>query len=224
MGRINSSIGSVAQNPQQTDNMKRFVVEDPTAPQQMEQQQIEQPPVFDRRRSSNVPPNYVQAHAHEVIDVGDEEDIFEAVEQIRKKRNSLDPDKKNKIEILLGLKRKYGKIKIDNHVITLRNLSAKESKRLVKSAFDLQKEEKHIDQIYDIRNFTLAFAIYAIDDVKISDILGKNDNLEMRVSMIEEMPEDAIIELHKFYESDIASNQPKNEVEAKEVVEDIKKS
>jgi len=220
MGRIESSIGSLAQNPRQ-ERIKRLVVDDPTAPQ------MEQPPVFDRRRAP-VDPSiayaHEMAHANEVIEVADGEDVFEKVDEVRRKRNSLDPDKKNKLEVLLGLKRKYGKMDIDGHTITLRNLSAKESKQLVKSAFDLQKEQKHVDQIYDIRNFTLAFAMYAIDDVKISDILGENDNLEMRVSMIEEMPEAAIVELHEFYENNIAVRQPQTEMEAKEVIEDIKKS
>ena len=220
MVRINSSIGSLAQNPQQMDRIKKFVVDDPMAPQEIEQQK----PSFDRRRNYNVSTEPTIAQANEIIEVADTDNIFEEVEEIRRKRNSLDPDKKNKLEIILGLKRKYGKINIDGHIITLRNLSAKESKQLVKTAFDLQKEQKHVDQIYDIRNFTLAFSIYSIDDVKISDILGENDNLEIRLSMIEEMPEAAIIELHEFYEKNIAMRQPNTEAEAKEVIEDIKKS
>jgi len=220
MVRIDSSIGSLAQNPQQSDKTKRFVVDDPTAPQEIEQQK----PSFDRRRNYNVSTEPTMAQANEIIEVSDSDNIFEEVEEIRRKRNSLDPDKKNKLEVLLGLKRKYGKVNIDGHIITLRNLSAKESKQLVKTAFALQKDQKHVDQIYDVRNFTLAYSIYSIDDIKLSDILGENDNLETRVSMIEEMPEAAIIELHEFYENNIAIKQPNTEVEAKEVIEDIKKS
>ena len=220
MGRINSSIGTLAQNSNSANTMKKFTVDDPTLQQEDVPQQA---PIFDRRRAQQFQATEEVPHAHERIDVADGEDVFEKVEEVRRTRAALEPDKKNKIELLLGLKRKYANVTIDGHEITLRNLTAKESKMLVKTAFTMQEENRQVDQLYDIRNYTIAFAIYAIDDVKISDILGENDNMDMRVSLIEEMPESAVSELHASYEEFIAIKAPKTEAEVKEVIEDIKK-
>jgi len=206
MGRINSSIGSFAQNPNSANGVKKFTVDDPT----MREPQVE------RHFQSTEPIN-------EKIEAAESEDIFKELEEIRQTRVSLEPDKKNKIELLLGLKRKYANLKIDDHVITLRNLSAKETKVLINTAFTMQLEDRKVDYIYDIRNYTLAFAIYAIDDVKISDILGDNDNMETRISLIEEMPEDSVSEMHAFYEEHIVVKAPKSKEEAKEVIDSIKK-
>jgi len=233
MGKINSSIGALAQNADSPNTVKKFVVDDPTATAQpgldalndIKQAPPPIPPIRGSRRLNYGAQEQQQNNpqAHERIDVAEGDDIFEKVEEVRKTREALDPEKKNKLEILLGLKRKYGNLEIDDHTITLRNLSAKESKVLVKSAFSMQEENRKVDQLFDIRNYTLAFALYAIDDVKISDILGMNDTMEMRLSMIEEMPEAAISELHEFYEKNIAVRQPQTEHEAKEVMGDIKK-
>jgi hypothetical protein len=222
MANINSSIGKLAQNSDSINQVKRYSVDDPTG---IKEEDI---PIYDKRhrRQGNEILNE-NLDAHERIDIAEGEDVFKKIEEIenlKKRKASIDPDRKSKIEVLLGLKRRYANTEIDGHVITLQNLSAKESKLLVKTAFTMQEENRKVDQIYDIRNYTLACALYAIDDEKISEILGEDDNIETRLSLIEEMSETAISELHTFYEEKVAIKPPQDKKEAKEVIEDIKKS
>lgn len=214
MGKINSPIGSFAQNS--SERFKKFTVDDPTLEGGDEgvSEGGDEGVSIDMRSTPQ---------AHERIELADDDQLFDKIDEMRRARNSLDPDKKNKIEVLLGLKRRYADREVDGHLITLRNLSAKETKAIVGAAYVMEKESRKVDSLYDIRDYTLAFSIYAIDGEKISDILGDDDNMETRVSLIEEMPESAILELHSFYESEIAVKPPKDKREAEEVVEDIKK-
>lgn len=215
MTEINSSIGKITSDQKP---MKRYTVDGPEA-----DFGVKENPVETRRRrfqQQQQQPNVPNSRMAYVANNESEEDIFKQAERMRAEKNKMAPDNKNKIEVLLGLKRKYGEITIDDHKIVLRSLSAKESKFIINSAYDIANE-KPIDKVYNLRHNTLAFSLFSIDGEEISDIIG--DDFDIKLSLIEEMSDEAIAELFKFYEDNIAVKMPQTEKEAKEVIADIKK-
>jgi hypothetical protein len=78
------------------------------------------------------------------------------------------------------------------------------------------------EKIFDLRHFTLAYSLYAIDNVELSEILEDNDDFETRLSLIEEMSDNVIQELYKFFEDEIRIKDYNND-NGKELIGDIKK-
>lgn len=138
----------------------------------------------------------------------------------RAKEESLTKEKKSKLELLLGLKRTKTSIVIDGHTIVLQNLSSGDMKTAYKK---IAQQELYVDQMFDTRHVFLAYSLYSFDGETISSLLGEDDELETRLSLIENMSESVIKELYDFYTKSFEEVHPKTEEQFKEVAADIKK-
>ena len=174
--------------------MKRYVVEEP------EMEQYQQAPMQGQ---------YV-----------DPQVAFKQAEEFRKVNNTISEGKKSKLELLLGLKKSKKSINIDGHTIVLQNLSSGDMKSAYKK---IAQNDKVVDQMFDTRHIFLCYSLYSFDGETIADLLGDDDDLETRLSLIENMSEDVVKELYEFYNKSFEGDHPKTDEQFKEVTADIKK-
>ena len=225
MGTIESSIGNVVSNDS-GNQPRRYIVDDPTGeneefvdPMAQRNMLLQQQQQLMREKSPTT--TFVRKLNEE--QVKEHEDL---VTEVRNRKKSLDPNKKTALEQLLGLKQKYGSINIDGHKITLKSLSAKATQDIFEKMYavkDLTEANNPIEKMFDMRHLTLVYALYAFDDVKFSDILGEFDDFDTRLSLVEEMSDDAVKDIYAFFEENIKLKLPTNEGEAKEILGDLKK-
>jgi hypothetical protein len=232
---IESSIGKlpITGKPAQT-----FVVDDPTAPQQRPAASLEPqrmtPEEFNAYRQRlasmqnqqmNIGPGAPIHIQGQQIDIPpgavpiDEAEVMRMVGQAREQRKIVTPAAKNKLELLLGLGRKKIAIDIEGHQITLKNLSSHETK-LVMNAIS---EVTGFERVYVAKHMTLAYAIDAVDGEPIGKILGDDDTIALRSDLIENMEASVVDKLYSSYTSSLLV-VIKDDQEAKEVSEDLKKS
>ena len=201
MATIESSIGSVVSGSNQ--QMKKYVVDDPD---------IDMPVVNPLYK----PPTQEQP-------VLSEKEVFDKYNEAKKAKVQISPDRKKKIECLLGLRRITKSTNIDGLNITLRNLNANDSRMALKTI--AEKAMTNIDLMFYSRNVYLALSLYELDGEKVSELLGEEDlNVELRLSLVEEMAEEVVKQLHEFYQKEIGINLPQTGEEVGEVNAEIKKS
>jgi hypothetical protein len=147
---------------------------------------------------------------------------IEKISLARKNKNVLSKEKKDKIEALLGLKKIRESVEIDGHTIVLQNLCGADMAFALDIVANVSKN--YLEQLFDTRHVYLALSLYSIDGEKFSDLLGNDDNFETRLSIVENMTEDALRILHDVFDNKINIKMPQTEKEAMEVASDIKKS
>lgn len=199
MASIESTLGKVVSA--ESSPIKRYVVEEPEMEQYEQQYQQPQHP--------QIQGEYIDPRA-----------AFKQVEEFKKINNTLSEGKKSKLELLLGLRKSKKSIKIDGHTIVLQNLSSGDMKSAYKK---IAENDKVVDQMFDTRHIFLCYSLYSFDGETISSLLGDDDDLETRLSLIENMSEDVVKELYEFYNKSFEGNHPKTDEEFKEVTSDIKK-
>jgi hypothetical protein len=223
MAIIESALGKV--QSQNSSSLRNYVVEDPTL-------LPEEEPRVNNQLSPQVQQVYQERlkQVQKVRELSEDEKFFmQANEEcpvevfetkVKAKKEVITESRKQKLELLLGLKKVKKSIVIDEYKIVLQNLSSSD----MKCVFDkIADKTTMLDQMYYARQAYLAYSLYSFDGELISDLLGEDDGFEMRLSIIENMSDSVVNELYKFYETEI-DFQPKNNEEAKEVVSDIKKS
>ena len=129
-------------------------------------------------------------------------------------------EKKSKLELLLGLKKSKKSIIIEGHNIVLQNLSSGDMKTAYKK---IANQKLVVDQMFDTRHIFLAFSLYSFDGELISNLLGDDDDLDTRISLIENMSEEVVKEIYEFYNNSFELIHPKSEEQFSEVTADIKK-
>ena len=144
------------------------------------------------------------------------------IAKAKKAKEEVPVETKNKLEVLIGLKKKIKSINIDGHSISLKALTGGEVKKVFEylSSF---KDDIGIVQAYKSRHVILAYSIYSIDGEKVEDLLGDDDCFENRLAIVENISEEVLSDLHSFYEKEIVVKTPSNEQEVKEAIENIKK-
>lgn len=138
-------------------------------------------------------------------------------------QTSLSPGAKKRAEILTGLGRASSEVNVDGVTFSMRTLKQIELREIIKTASNL---ELGSEQAYELRVRTLAYSIYAIDGQPVGLAIG-SDAFEDWVEVINNMDETIVSYLHRHYTDLNSKNKVKynlTEEEAKEVVEDIKKS
>lgn len=173
----------------------------------------------------------LSAQAREIIQeepqLATEKDI-EVIQAARKARmlvnKKITPIAKERIEILTGLGRCIQKIEFEGITFSLRSLKDKEMREVV---FMSNTCVNKVDAYFEARLQTLARSIYEIDSQPISLVLS-SDKLEDVINWLEDMDEGLVEFIHTHYLDMIKKNKEKfaikNEDDAKEVVEEIKKS
>ena len=218
MGTIESSIGKVASKNQP---MKRFVVDDPSLGS------AEHSPISPANPQAQILEEYAPDLAPGITDFDNQspgqqldDKTMAEYQEAKRMKNRIAPEKKAKLEALLGLKRIRKTVPIDNHQITLQNIGGADMHEALRAVADCKT---NLDFIYKSRHVLLALSLYAIDGQEISDILGDQDNLEMRLSVVENISDDALNELHAFYDKEIGVKIPQTGKEMQEIQSDIKK-
>ncbi len=132
-------------------------------------------------------------------------------------------ESRQRIELLTGIGRMETSLILDDHKFTMQSLKSREMRDVVKEA---AKIELLSDQMFELRIQTLARAIISIDDHPINLVLG-TDAIEMKLNFIDECEEHVVEQLYNSYSEMINKNKNKftikDEIEAKEVVSEIKK-
>jgi hypothetical protein len=136
-------------------------------------------------------------------------------------KSNMKQDKKNKIEILLGLRKKTATKEIDGHIITLRNLRSNQTKKILE---EIAIQNTGFGRIYTMKHMVVALALDSIDDEAVVNVLGEDDSDELRIEMVSNMDPSIVDELYDMYVKEIGNKISVNsDVEEKEIVEDTKK-
>lgn len=143
--------------------------------------------------------------------VDDQEALREKVENLRSKnqQNLLKINDKNreKVEVLLNLKRKTKDVEIGEMVFRISTLKRKQSKELSLALLDKRKTSPNdLDLTFELMNETLARVIVEVSDldttlgkfVSFKDFLGVEDEKDI-VLFIEELDEDVVDLLYSEY-------------------------
>lgn len=129
---------------------------------------------------------------------------------------------RKRVGILANLTRLEKTVKIENYEFIITSLKTKEYKDAIVSLLGLTA----LEEPFELKKQILARAIKTIDGLTIAEILGSN-NFEDHLLFIDELGEYLSSRLYNEYltlKNEISEKYSiKNEVDAKEVVEDIKK-
>lgn len=220
MAEINSPLGRREFASGQP--MKNFTVSDPTfddGHEQFDPRQQVQPP----------PPPPVQRHASAEDAMSLRRQHFERTNQVNAQQ---DENVKRRIEMLTEIGRAQTTVNVDNHEFVLRSLKGREIRHIVQITSDLAKESRP-DTIYDIRVQTLAYSLVSIDGVSIDSLLGSfglpyEEAIYRRKQLLEDLDEAVLNYIFADYQKLMRDNMErfgiKNEADAKEVAEQLRKS
>lgn len=157
-----------------------------------------------------------------------EEQIRKSVTATRKqaqeaRKTYINPVVKEKLELLVGLKRKVDSITIDNTTFTLKSLSRKEYRLALKNTYLSFQAKEQLDISpaefgLEFQCQQLALALMLIDEQEPFVFFGTDDPLKI-ASSLEDLSEDLVSELFEFFKTFKITNPPKTE----ELVEDLKK-
>lgn len=206
MAKFESPIGSVALSD--SPKMKTYTVDDAATEEAL---------ISSVQRRT-----FETTTEQEVKEETDDEKVMKKFKEAKTNKNKISDNKKMKLEILLGLKKYSETVEIDGHKIVLTTLSAGDKKLAYDTVATVSKTA--FQEMFDTRHIFLALSIYSFDDDEISKLLGEeNDNIEMRLSLIENLSDEVVSTLYNVYDKKLDVKMPKNEKEAKEVASDIKK-
>jgi len=130
---------------------------------------------------------------------------------------------KNRIEALLGTFKSIREVEIDGNKYTLQGLKGKDQRAAIVKASEY---DGTAHAAFEIRRQLLARALVAVNGTDLELYLGTN-NIDAKLDVIEEFEEPMLIKLYSEYLDMMQETQNKyfikNEQDAKEVVEDLKK-
>jgi hypothetical protein len=143
-------------------------------------------------------------------------------------------DARQRLNLLLGIGRatKNVSIESDSGTVTysLRTLKGREQEHIVSLA-ELADKEKTVKSTFPIRNTTIAYALYAIDNIDLDLLLGATghslqDQIAMRTAFVEEMDDHVVRYLFDQHQELVQENLVRfqSPEDVKEVAEQIKKS
>lgn len=152
-----------------------------------------------------------------------ERELLEARRLKASGKEKLNDSARKRIEILLNMQRLTKEVPIDSEVFVIRNLNNRESKKCI---IEASQHNLKFEFDEELKLQTLARAIVSISNIDLSSFLGSN-SLQDRISFLDELDPAIVDRLFKEY-SIIAQEMSdkyslKNEKDAKEVLEDLKK-
>lgn len=131
---------------------------------------------------------------------------------------------KKRVEILANIGRLTKDVEVEGITFGLRTLKTKETRDATMSIFECKNDA---DAAFEIRRQTLARAINQIDGQEIELALG-SDDFALKLSLIDDMEDTIVTKLYNSFNELRQEVRVKygleTEAQAKEVVEDIKKS
>jgi len=187
------------------------------------------------RNFSSSTPVYDEAAMREFqsrADQQEEPDAAEVERQIKAARDSrrsgkerLNDGAKRRIEMLLGMTRTVHRVDFgDNKSFGLHTLKSKEMREaiMVSAEFD-----GTVQGPFEIRKQLLARSIFEVSGIGIDQFVG-SDSMDVKLAFIDELDESLLNKLYGEYFKLVAESKEKFSIktdeDAKEVIEDLKKS
>lgn len=152
-----------------------------------------------------------------------ERQIRQSREDRRSGRERLDAGAKRRIEMLVGMTRITRSVDLEGNIFVLKSLRSKEMREALMFASEY---DNTIQSPFEIRKQLLARSITQVAGVEIEQFLGSND-IEAKYDFIDLMDESLMNRLYNEYlalvRESSAKYSVKNEVDVKEIVNDLKK-
>lgn len=220
MVKFNSSLGT--QTFESTEDPRSFLVDDMSgaeeAPPQRPRQQQRRPQFQEVASTRDMSADEVMALRNQRI----------------AEARGISAESRQRLEILLGIGRATKNVTVEAETGTvtysLRTLKGREQKHVVSLAEQADKL-KTVEATFPIRNTTLAYALYAVDNIDLDLYLGTTgspmeDRLATRLAFIEEMDDHLIRYLYDQHQELVKENLVRfqSPEDVKEVAEQIKKS
>lgn len=140
-----------------------------------------------------------------------------------KGKEKINDSAKKRIEMLIGMTRLTREIEIEGNSYVLRTLKSKEMRDAMTSVIPF---DGTVQAPYEIRSQLLARSLTHVAGIEVEQFLGSS-TLESKILFLEELDDSLLTRLYNEYIilADTAKNKyaVKNEEEAKEVLEDLKK-
>jgi hypothetical protein len=152
-----------------------------------------------------------------------EREIRAAREAKRTGKERLGDGAKRRIEVLIGMSRLKREVNIEGNVFAFQTLKAKEMREVVMAASEF---DGTVQSVFEVRKQFLARSITHVAGVEFEAFIGSND-LETKLLFIEELDDSLLNRLYSEYlilSKDSRERYAiKNDNDAKEVIEDLKK-
>lgn len=162
-------------------------------------------------------------HASERNTADVEQEIKAAREAKRTGREKLNEGAKRRIEILIGMTRSTRDINIDGNVFVLQTLKSGEMRDAI---FEAAKYDGTVQGPYEARRQFLARSLVQVAGTDLDQFIGSN-SLEAKLVFVDELDEYLLNRLYDEYllltENSRKKYAIKNDTDAKEVFEDLKK-
>lgn len=153
-----------------------------------------------------------------------EQEIRAAREAKRTGKERLSENAKRRIDMLLGLTRSSREVTLEGNVFILRTLKSKEMREAITAVSDY---DGTIQGPYEVRRQLLARSLTHVAGLDVDTFIGST-SFEAKLAFIDEMDETFSNRLYDEYAALVKQSRDKyainSENEAKEVVEDLKKS
>lgn len=152
-----------------------------------------------------------------------EQEFREARQAKRSGKERLNDGAKRRIEMLIGMSRLNRSVELDGNNYVLQILKAKEMRE---SFIETAKFDGTIGSSYEMRKQLVGRSLSKIANYDIEQFLG-SDSLETRLAFIDELPESLLSRLFAEYQLLVKESSDKysikDDADAKEVLEDLKK-
>jgi hypothetical protein len=126
----------------------------------------------------------------------EEEVDYREIQRIKEeqKKEKINSVALSKLEFLLGISRKVVDVEVQGVVFTLKTLKNKEKQNIVLEA---AKQESVLLQSFSVKDLTIAYSLFKINDELIDNIIGSNINNKME--FIKEMDSNLVEKLWDEY-------------------------
>jgi hypothetical protein len=148
------------------------------------------------------------------------EELQRVRQEVKQSKLEVPPKAKNRIELLLGLKRKFKEVTVEGVKFTLKSLKHAEYQDVF-SAISRLSDVSNIVVSLELQIQTLARAITHIDDIPVLTVLSVS-SVEEVVDYLREFESDVIDQLNEEFKSLKSETEVKKEEES-EVSENLKK-
>lgn len=222
MGKFDSPLGTKSFAG---GGMREFEVPDesqPTMPRRHNQQH--EMPDFDAIQQFQSRLDEEMGEDARIQELAEKERAFRDARAAKKNnKERLNDGAKRRIEMLVGMSRLSRSVNLDGNEFVLQTLRAKEMREVFTAT---AKFDGTVESPYEMRKQLVARSLSNIAGYDIEQFLG-SDTIETRLSFIDELPEALLDRIFNEYQllvkESVNKYSIKDEADAKEVLEDLKK-
>jgi len=153
-----------------------------------------------------------------------EQEMRQARLDKRQGKERLSGGAKRRIELLIGMTKQTRQVMVEDNLFVLQSLNGKEMQEAIMAAAEF---DGTVQSPFELRRQLLARSLIQVAELEIAQFIGSND-LEVRLEFIDKLDDALLNRLYNEYlslkkETQEKFSMPKTEVDAKEVMEDLKK-